>query len=72
MTDTTRQQTRARTRPTDEIEPMVPRLPREYRTDGGSRRLRADPRRERPPATDYTEPEDRHREEIEPMVPRLD
>lgn len=69
MTDTPRQQ--PRTRPTDEIEPMVPMLPREYRADGGQRRPTTRTP-ERPPRTDYTEPEDRHREEIEPLVPRLD
>lgn len=72
MTDTPRQQT-TRTRTTDEIEPMVPLLQREYRTDGGSRRPPTERARpERPPTTDYAEPGDRHREEIEPMVPRLD
>ncbi|MFB6171807.1 MAG: hypothetical protein ABEJ23_04685 [Haloarculaceae archaeon] len=67
MTDTLPRQTR--TRPTDEIEPMVPVLPRDpYRPDGGARRRR---RRERPPATDYADPSTRDREEIEPLVPDL-
>lgn len=66
MTDTTPSQTR--TRPTDEIEPMVPILPRDpYRSDGGPRRRG----RERPPATDYAAPATRDREEIAPLVPDL-
>jgi len=57
-------------RPTAEIEPMVPRMPRTpYRADGGRERERT---LERPPSTDHTRSADRHREEIEPLVPRLD
>ena len=69
MTETPPSQTP--TRPTDEIEPMVPALPREpYRSDGGPRTRHRRPR-ERPPTTDYAHPATRDREEIEPLVPDL-
>lgn len=69
MTETPHSQTR--TRPTDEIEPMVPLLPRDpYRSDGGPR-TRSRRTRDRPPATDYAAPATRDREEIDPLVPDL-
>jgi hypothetical protein len=63
--------TEPRTRPTDEIEPMVPIMPSsDIRTDGG----RIPPRdhtTEQPPRTDHTTAYGRGTEEIEPMVPDL-
>lgn len=61
-----------RTRPTDEIDPIVPIMPRTYAADGG-REPDADPDDgpfDRPPRTDHA-PADRDREAIEPLVPDL-
>jgi hypothetical protein len=60
-----------RTRPTDEIDPMVPIMPgHDIRTDGG-RTPRPDRASERPPRTDYTTEYGRGTEEIAPMVEDL-
>lgn len=66
-------------RPTDEIEPLVPTMPRPYAPDGG-RDDEETPREtddgpaegpfDRPPRRDHA-PADRHREAIEPLVPDL-
>jgi len=58
------------TRP-DEIEPMVPILSCEHRTDGGARPSGRPGGRERPPRTDYATAYTRDAEEIEPMVPDI-
>jgi hypothetical protein len=66
MTRTT--DTEPRTRPTDEIDPMVPMLPRtEIRTDGG-RTAAPEPTPEPPLDTTYATEYDRGTEEIAPMV----
>ena len=69
MTRTT--DTESRTRPTDDIDPMVPIMPGDdIRTDGG----RIPPRERsttRPPRTEYTTGRDRATEEIEPMVEEI-
>ena len=69
MTRTT--DTEPRTRPTDDIDPMVPIMPRsDIRTDGGRVPTR-EPVRDRPASTDHTTEYDRGTEEIEPMAEDL-
>ncbi|MFC7226787.1 hypothetical protein N0B31_05175 [Salinirubellus salinus] len=69
MTRTT--DTETRTRPTDDIDPMVPIMPgRDIRTDGG-RITRPERVPRRPPETEYTTEYGRGAEEIAPMVEDL-
>ena len=66
MTRTT--DTEPRTRPTDDIDPMVPIMPGDdIRTDGGRTPPRTRPTGH-PSRTDHTTEYDRGTEEIEPMV----